>query len=422
MNDVAPSPRSRLTRVYGPVVVAVFFLTWLKGFRFPNLWAATHFAFNYSQGFVRRGLVGEVARQLLGERAFSYNTFVIFALGVFMLVCFALGRLILRALRSDAEDLALKVAIVVFAASPGLIFFVHAVGYNDYLGVLLVLGVLFATSRRHRSFAIFYWVVGLSIVSALIHEGLAVMFGPVLVLAMGCHILRRASFAPLSSTTWLLLIGHAAVATLILLSLSSLVSLMGSEEAERILALQKYVVEHADFPIRPKAFQALQRSSKEALMQTMPWYWSLEGHWVGALQSWKAFFPGYLWLLVYGLFAVRRAPAPEGSRWILATLFVAASTAPLFFNLVAWDWGRWNGLALMASFISLLTLKLYFPTQERDDTPIHLLSTGVIVAALGLASTTPLFDNFTVQFFPFTAHEKMLETIIQDGFQYRPLF
>src|SRR4051812_46761643 len=119
-------------RSFVAICASVFALTYFKGFRMPNAWTATHFAMNYSQGFVRRGLVGEVARWLIGDNVYRYNVFALFAFVVFTLVAVALGLMMRGALRADRDDLALRAALLVFAASPALVFFIHAIGYNDY--------------------------------------------------------------------------------------------------------------------------------------------------------------------------------------------------------------------------------------------------------------------------------------------------
>jgi len=237
---------------------------------------------------------------------------------------------------------------------------------------------------------------------------------------MACHILRLATSSPLSRRTWLMLLLHAALTSGFLLSLSSIISTIGVEDLDRVQALERYVIAHADYPTRTHAFIALQRSSKENLLRLMPWYWSERGHWPGAFQSWQAFAPSFIWMLVYGVSAVRRAPLLRPARWVLVVLFLVASAAPLAFNFIGWDWGRWNGLALLASFSTLVALKLYFPSRATDKSSPVVLGLGLAVAALGLASTTPLFDGFDVQFFPFTAHQQLIERLIEDGFQYRP--
>ena len=58
-------------RHFAIVAWLVFAVSLLKGLRMPSSWSATHMTFNYSQGFIRRGLVGEVIR--LTEDKTSYS-------------------------------------------------------------------------------------------------------------------------------------------------------------------------------------------------------------------------------------------------------------------------------------------------------------------------------------------------------------
>lgn len=407
----ASLPSKKWNTAFAWLAWSVFVLTWLKGFRLPNLWSANLFAFNYSQGFVRRGLVGELARRLGGEQVFRYELFVYFAFGLFFLTALSLGILIRKALRADRRDWGFRVAVLVFAASPGLVFFVHVIGYTDYVGVLFVSLLLLWGAKTARFFALFYVVVGTCAVFSLVHEGLSLLLGPALVFLMICHVFRLATVNLLSRRQWLLLLAHTVLATLLILAMSSLVSLIGVEELERVQALRKYIETHADYPVRVDAFDALQRSSRENLTRLMPWYWTLDRHVREAKLSWVAFAPGALWLLVYGLSAIKRAPLLRSGAWVVGSFFVLASLAPHLFNLVGWDWGRWNAFALLSSFLCLLTLKLYFPTTQGDNSQPWLLSSGVIATFVGLASTTPLFDGVQVQFFPFGEHQKLLELL-----------
>ncbi|HXS15796.1 MAG TPA: hypothetical protein VN764_01320, partial [Polyangiaceae bacterium] len=114
------APLSSLSKAYGPIAVAVFLIGWLKGFRLPNLWSATHFAFNYSQGFVRRGFVGELARLVGGEKVYTYQNFLVFSVVVFLVTATLLTITIRRTLDASPRDLPLRAAVLVFAASPGL--------------------------------------------------------------------------------------------------------------------------------------------------------------------------------------------------------------------------------------------------------------------------------------------------------------
>lgn len=406
--------------MFAALAVFVFMLSWLKGFRFPNLWSATHFTFNYSQGFVRRGAIGELARQLGGDHIYTYKNFVVLSGLVFVTVAILLAIALRRALAACPRDPSFRAAILAFAASPGVVFLVHIIGYNDYFGILAVLFIVLCCAHQHTRPSIFYATLLVSAPLALIHEGLAFMFGPVLVLAMGCHILRLAQQHALTRTAWLSSVVCFACATASLIGMSALVSLLGSENVDAIRALHDYSVAHADFPIRHKAFDALQRPSSEAITRVMPWYWSVAGHLTDVPWSWKAFTPGFLWLLTYGTSTILGVAVPSRSKWILVVLFIAASIAPLGFNFVGWDWGRWNALATVSCFLAILTIKLYFPSRAAEHAPRWLLTTGLMITALGLATTTPLFDGFNVQFFPFNTHQDLFLSIPMDDFQYQP--
>src|SRR6185295_18674511 len=128
----------RLSRPFAVVVWLTFAIALLKGLCMPSLWAATHLTFNYSHGFIRRGLIGELIRTI-GRGGRLYNYYFLAAASIVMLVVVAvvLGLVIRKALRSDAGDMGLRGAVLVYAASPGLVFFIHEIGYFDYAGLLL---------------------------------------------------------------------------------------------------------------------------------------------------------------------------------------------------------------------------------------------------------------------------------------------
>jgi hypothetical protein len=215
--------------------------------------------------------------------------------------------------------------------------------------------------------------------------------------------------------------GFVAALGLILFGLSSLVSTLGQEDLERVHALQGYVRSHTDFRPRVEAFDALMRSSSANIKSLMPWYWSTPYNvWLAGL-SWQAFAPGFVWLLYYGVRSVVRLPVRRLVRGGLLALFLAASISPLLLNFVGWDWNRWNGLALLGCFGALVALRLYFPGTERSPAT-RLWAFGVSVVCIGLASTTPLFDEMETQFFPFDAHRTFLKELIEKDFTYRPRY
>jgi hypothetical protein len=188
-----PSLEISLKRGFLGVALVVFGLTFFKGFRLPNLWVATHVAFNYSQGFVRRGLVGEVARLVGGVEVYRYKVIVCVAFLVMGLVGIAFTLAIRRALKTNPFDWSLRIALLVFLSSPGLVFFVHAVGYNDYYGLLMSLLWVLLASRTSRRFLPVVALLAIGGVMAFIHEALFVMFGPMLLFSLACHLTGRSN-------------------------------------------------------------------------------------------------------------------------------------------------------------------------------------------------------------------------------------
>jgi len=420
MSDSGLRDRRKLDWAFAAIAIAVALITFLKGFRMPNAWAATHFAFNYSQGFVRRGLVGEIARQIGGDDVFRYNPFALVSFLVLLAIGVALGFAVRQALRSDPGDHGFRAAVVAIAASPAIVFFVHSVGYLEDLAILLILPLILLANQIRNRYAIFYIVLVLGVFFAFVHEVLVVMFGPVFAFAFACHIVsdtRRHGLRPVRLTV---LIAHAVLVTAVIFVVAMVVSSIGAEDAARIRALQRFLRQHADFPIRPESFQALGRSSYEAITKTMPWYWEMESSRELAARTWIAYLPGFVFLLYYGVWAVSRPGLPRRLTWMFAIFYVVVTSSAHFLNLVGWDWNRWNAITLFAGLLSLLFFKRYFPSLAAPRAPTHVWALGAIAVALGLAGDYQLNDGFKVQFYPFGQQLDTVDNLIEKDFEYRP--
>jgi hypothetical protein len=410
----------RFNRAFACVLVVVFLLTLLKGFRLPNLYSAAHLALNYSQGFVRRGFMGELSRHVFGDLTYKYWFFVGWAFVVMGLIAVLLALLLRRALRAEPRDVGFKCALLAFAASPGLVMFVHTVGYFDQVGFLALLALLLWMPRTKFRLLPFYVVIVVGFLLGLTHEILVPMFGPVIFLAMVCHVIRRAP-----DTTSLgsrgVMAAHAVIAIGAVLVLSGVVSTVGGENKERVLALKAYIEQRADYGLRPDLFEALYRSSKENLFELMPWYWRVDRPLPLIYKSCLSVLPSFAFLIAYGLHSILRLVVSKLTRWILAVSFVGACVAPLALNFVGWDWNRWNGIAVMASFGAVLTLKLFLPSPRRRSSLV-LATLGAMAVAISLASDTVLFDETKVQFFPFEEQQRLIERIMRSPQYYRPRF
>ena len=418
MRDTSPLGFRASERAFAVIVWIVSSLTFLKGFRFPSLWCATHFTFNYSQGFVRRGLVGELARRIGGDDVYKYNVFLGLSFVIFGAVATLLCVGVQRVLREHPGNWAFRAALLVFCASPGTVFLVHLVGYFDFLGLLSLLALLWFGVRARGGFSVFYVLGGLGCVLPLIHEGLLVMFGPSALFVGVCQWLRALGDREPGARDWSLLAAHVMGSVLLVCAVSYAVS--GTTALPTQQALQRFATQHADFKLRPDAFQVLSQSTRHNILVVVPGYWSWPFGRTLALRGQIAFVPGFLFLLYCGAREIWAARRAKTLRVALLLLFVAAAIAPEAMNVVGWDWPRWNSMALMSALICMLAYQLYFPSAKRARPSLSLLTLGVALTSIGLASTTMLFDNYQVQFFPFDQQFEFMNRVLDGNFRYRP--
>lgn len=258
----------------------------------------------------------------------------------------------------------------------------------------------------------------MGLIFALIHEILAPMFAPVIFFALLCHIVRRAPDTR-SFGTRAVMVAHAVIVVLLVLSLSGLVSTLGNDNVPRVLALQASIAAKADFALRPDVFDALHRSSEYSLMVLMPWYYDNDFPPALVLKSCLSMLPSFAFMLVYGLHSIARLEIDKKVRWLLGATFVAASSAPLALNLIGWDWNRWNAIAVLARFGCVVSLRLFLPSR-RGRTSVPLVVAGVLAVAISLASDTVLFDQARVQFYPFEQQFEFIRRLFETDFRYRP--
>ncbi|MGC4094102.1 MAG: hypothetical protein QM756_40570 [Polyangiaceae bacterium] len=420
MSQAVPTEHSPFSRAYAVLLPVVFAITFLKGFRLPSSWCATHFAFNYSQGFVRRGLVGEIARQLFGDDVFKYRNFVFLAYSMWLVVGALLGLLIVRALRSAPKDWGLKCALLVFAASPALLFFVHAVGYFDYIGVALVIGFGLLAPRIRPSFALPPIVLALGTLLLFIHEGLIVMFGPTLVFVVVCHVARAAREKPLPKWAWVVLGAEVVLCTLPLLCIAVWLSTTGMGDAPRVQALSEFMARHADFGIRGDAVETLTRSSAVNFKQIVPWYWAQPTSREYAARDLSSILPGMALVATYGCLAIRRLALGRWLGWLVLVAFVLAMFSAELMNFVGWDWPRWNGVALVNGVVCILLVKLALPTDVANESGARFVMPAAVCTAIALASTSFLFDDYKVQYYPFDSQFELMHQMFKSDFKLHP--
>lgn len=417
-----------VARCFPWVAGVVLTLSLLKGLRMPNLWAATHFTFNYGEGFIRRGLVGEIARRLLGERAHDYDVFAIVAIVLFLATVGAFAWFLRRTLRAPgaAGDLGLRVAILAFAASPGITFFAHTIGYLDDVGLLVLLGLILYSTGARRRYALFHLSALAGVLLAFVHEGLVIMFVPTILFLLLCWFVRlQEQGAAGRGARWSLHV-HTALATFAGIAASSVVSRVGTRDPATIFALQSSIGQRADFPLRLDAFQVLHHAVQGELLEVMPAYWRSPDHLAALQRGFVAIAPGLLFLVYYGLRCILRREAGWRTRALLATSYLGAVLAPVSLHLVGWDNNRWNAIAIIAAMccIGVMRLHLARPAEAGQAGPWALspgeLTAGLCAVAVGLATTNDLFDGYAVQWFPFGHHLDAAKELFQSHFTWRP--
>jgi hypothetical protein len=435
-DDDPARPRAAAPRpVYQLIIIAlVFTASLLKGLRMPNLWSTTHMTFNYSEGFVRRGLVGQVLRLFLGGRVYRYNTLALVAVIMLVAVAVVMCRFVRRVLDTDGGDVGLLATVAAFAASPGVVFFAHEIGYFDYLGVLAVMGFMLAARRGRRRYALFYAAVPITIVLALIHESMILMFAPPMLFAMMCHIATQARAAALSLRTRVALVAHAAGATLVAFAASSIVGSVGTRSPVLVHRLQASVQRGANFPLRGDAYEALYRPVRDNLLHLMPHHWSFPMNQLYLKMGFVAAGPTMLFLIYYGARLIARLDLGRAARAVMTAGLVVATLAPLLLNFLGWDSARWNAIAIFDGFLCVSALRLFFapapapasasasPAALRIDGPLTLVLASFVILT-GLTGTTYdyfLFDGYTVQWYPFEHRWDGLLELLRGHFNFIP--
>jgi hypothetical protein len=415
-------------RHFAIVAWLVFLVSLLKGLRMPSSWSATHMTFNYSHGFIRRGLVGEVIRLVSGARPYSYNRLALLAILFFVAVAVVMVLLVKRVLDTDPEDVGLKAVVLAFAASPGVVMLANAIGYLDYVGLLLVVSVILISARSERRYLIFFLGIPVGVMLAFIHEAQTLMFAPTILFAMICHIVIQFRRGDISHRAKFLLVANAALGFIAAFGTSAAVGIVGTKSPDAISTLQASVGQVANFRLRSDAFATLSRPVSEAVFKLMPSFWRDPGNRAYLVLSMISAFPAIAFVIFYGMRLIGRLDLSKLTRVIVAACFIAATLAPVGLNLIGWDSARWNAISLVACFCCVAILRLYFSSNVcaepslRVESPLTLTLAAVAIV-LGLCSsnyTNFLFDGHRVQGYPFEEPVKSFIDLVKGHFTFMP--
>jgi hypothetical protein len=411
------------------IASVIFAISVLKGLRLPNLWVATHMTFNYSQGFVRRGLIGELLWLLGGGRLYNYNFVVAWSYAFLVAVAVALALLLRKILRKDGVRVGFRLAILVFASSPATLFFVHMNGYYDHIGLLLVLLFIFFSPEdvARPRYRMFYLAGAICVFLAFIHETLIIMFLPTLLFVLASQTAAVLGRQEMKLKGKLVLAAHFVLTAAAGLIASVAINAVGTRSPETIKALQLSMEKVAKFPLRGDAFEALARPIRENLFSLMPGHWRQSEPQGYLIRSFIVVLPGLVFLIYYGLALIGRTSVPKMARLVMRISFLAACLAPLSLHFVGWDAARWDTICVICAFCCIASMKISFSVEagglalEKTRPSSRLgVTLALVVIALGIGSNNFLFDDVTVQFFPFDRQFDFLIQWIKNGFTYLP--
>jgi hypothetical protein len=423
------------SRLFSVALLTVFLVSVFKGFRLPGSWAVTQLTINYSHGFMRRGLVGELIRHLGGAYAFHYNMLMAVSFLFFFAAVIGTAFMIRRICRQKMPVLDYQLAALVFAASPAIVLFANIIGYMDILGYALTVPFIVFAARQCpgrdaiylRRFGIFYIASLYAVVFALVHEGFVVMFFPLIVLALLCHGIRQAATHPFTRRDWGLFVAYFLLVLGVLCAASVMVSRFGTQPLEKIMATRQAVAASANFELCGGVYGTLVRNPKENLFSLMPPYLEKPSHLLAILRSFVQMAPGFFFLLCFGVSLIARLDRSTIiMKVVLVMAFVGASILPLSLNFVGWDIPRWNALAVLSSFGGVSILSLFFSSPQcamLSQTPNRsaLWSMLAVVAiVLGIAGRTTMFDGEPVSYYPFEEDLAFLLKWVRSGFSYVP--
>lgn len=330
------------------VFSSLFYSFWLSNhcrFKNPTIcvdgYWLDHWLVNYSQGLTRRGLLGEIIKQLLGSELniVVINLLCFVTILIIFLVIFSN---LYQRINSNHGKVGIFFVVAVLAATPLTSVFFETLGdplHLILLSYLIIIPIIISMeSRLWRIFLTFVTVF----ISALIHEASLFLFMPAYLLAMqkDSSILRYKK----SFTIFLLFLIPVVV---ILLTSSSMSDTKFQLLRESIRAVN---------PITGKIYQpdiVLKQSFLELLKLEAELYFS----------SYKSTFffvvkpITTLWVPLCSFFVISRATKDRifNTYFLKTWLFLMLCSFPLY--VIAHDWGRFAIYSFWIAFYfaSILT-------------------------------------------------------------------
>jgi hypothetical protein len=356
----------------------------LRGIRAPGIYACTEILQNYDFGFTKRGFIGEIISVLnvpwLYHYGFCFWLSVILLSINIMLLIDLVGNL------CAIPDAGPRVGALVFASSLAVVVLAHTIGYGEQIA----LAVTLLSLRIQGFFARSLFTAILFPVCILIHETSLAIFFPVILFRFLIDIEALSERAKV-----------LALSVVIACVLVALVSVSHAHlDQARAAVLYQELQARADYPLRKYNVRAITTTYWDIMMVNLGVFWRQQAFRGLILESLAVTLPTTLY------FVTRSVKALSLRRRLVRWVAIIASLAPLSLHFVAWDTQRWATLATTTSFLVFAIVELdrrqvLSGSRDISERPLTL---PVLLVAMNMGSTIPLFDGYIVQSFPYQEH------------------
>ncbi len=379
------------------IAILALLLGILSGLRWPNIWAMTHYLFDYSSGFTKRGLIGEILSHVLGN-TISYGTLVVLSLGIFVVWVLMLF-LKLRQLADVNHHIWLAAAVVLI--SPGFVFLVHNMGYFDHVGLIVV----FLSFFLPATFAGLLARIILCSVMVVMHEAFFLMFFPVVALEFA---LRAAIGDRKNRIAATFLLVSVTVATTYWVGNSTL------PDAHRT-SYTSHVSERAgDFAIREDAVDVLFRDGRDNIIVTGNVRQQVGNSWSTAIAAFFFIIPLSIALILASLYLIGRADLPDRTKLFLRWGTIGSAFSPLLLNVLAWDIWRFFALTQFSAFLALIAVGTHLRSQLAHVAWTRRASYVILILAfIGIATNVKLFESYSITRTPYLLNMTPVIDILQ---------
>lgn len=359
----------------------------LKGLRLPSLWAATQAQLNYHDGFIKRGLFGELARVLELPIA-HYAVFVAVSGVLFVAFVAVLTRWIWL---SEVRRIAGGTVLALFCASYCLTYLAHLIGWLDIPSAALAIAAISVGRARWGLIA----VCAAGVVGVLIHESYLLAFLPLTLLP--AFLKSADSPHPLRG------ISAAATVAAVVGVVTTAASLAAPMTASRAHVLETAMAANVDFPLRSDFFRLVLTHSTHDNLLLMRQTMSTGQWWFAQANAVVAFVPTAAVFLAIALTLIGRCHTGGYPRLVKAAVLVVF-LSPLCLQVLGADIYRWYALATFSAFISLTIVWRHYGTRigELPFNPNIVRNVAIVLIAINMATGTGLLDGYRVNTFTFT--------------------